>query len=68
MRAGAAPAITDEQRNLLTRWVRTPRTPQSLVLRARIVLMAADGHTNQEIAMASSSILVTACQRRAMAA
>jgi hypothetical protein len=50
MRAGAAPATTDEQRNLLTRWVRTPRTPQSLVLRARIVLMAADGHINQEIA------------------
>jgi transposase len=51
MWAAAAPvAITDEQREVLKRWVRAQRTPQSLVLRARIVLMAADGHTNQAIA------------------
>ena len=51
MWAAAAPvAITDEQREVLKRWVRAQRTPQSLVLRARIVLLAADGHTNQAIA------------------
>ena len=39
----SARAITDEQREALKRWVRAQRTPQTLVLRARIVLMAADG-------------------------
>jgi FixJ family two-component response regulator len=30
--------------------VRSPSTPQGLVQRGRIVLAAADGHTNQQIA------------------
>ena len=42
--------ITREQRRLLEGWVRAPSTPQSVVMRARIVLMAADGASNNRIA------------------
>src|SRR3979411_434281 len=51
MWAVAAPlAITAEQRDVLKRWLRAQRTPQSLVLRTRIVLMAGEGYANSAIA------------------
>ena len=34
----------------LSEWVRRPKTAQALALRARIVLLSAEGHTNTEIA------------------
>ncbi len=42
--------LTDPQRRELTRLLRAGRTAQRLLLRARIVLLAADGLTNTAIA------------------
>lgn len=51
MNKPAAPLkLTDPQRRTLEAWVRAPATPQGLVLRAKIVLAAADGTANQRIA------------------
>ena len=47
--AGALP-ISSEQRRTLEAWVRAQNTPQSVVLRARIALLAADGLPNSRIA------------------
>jgi len=38
--------ISPEQRRTLEAWIRAQNTPQSVVLRARIVLLAADGLSN----------------------
>src|SRR3974377_612794 len=47
-----APAISldPKTRTTLNRWVQAPSTAQALVLRSRIVLAAAAGHANQQIA------------------
>src|SRR5436190_8693380 len=42
--------ISQEQRGLLERWAAAQKTPQSVALRARIVLAAAAGESNSEIA------------------
>lgn len=42
--------IPDEQRALLERWASAHKTPQSVALRARIVLLAAAGESNSAIA------------------
>ena len=42
--------LTDEERKTLKRWARGRRTPARLVLRAKIVLLAADGRMNKDIA------------------
>jgi transposase len=42
--------LEPQVRNTLTQFVRSASTPQSLALRSRIVLAAADGCTNQQIA------------------
>jgi transposase len=42
--------LADDERSKLTAWTRRPKTAQRLALRARIVLAAADGHTNTAIA------------------
>ena len=42
--------ITELQRRTLERWLRAQRTPQQVALRARIILMAADGAANNRIA------------------
>jgi transposase len=42
--------LTAEQRNTLEAWVDAPRTPQKIVLRSRICLLAAEGKPNQVIA------------------
>jgi transposase len=44
--------VSAEQRALLERWVRAHGTPQSIAMRARVVLMAADGQSNSAIARA----------------
>ena len=44
--------MTDDQRSILNQWTRGRSTPQKLVLRARIVLMAATGMANHAIAPA----------------
>ncbi len=42
--------LTTQDRETLTRWTRRPKTAQALALRARIVLAAADGGSNEAIA------------------
>lgn len=44
--------VTEEQRSILNRWIRGRSTAQKLVLRARIVLMAAEGMANHAVAQA----------------
>jgi transposase len=44
--------LTDEQKNQLEKWVRAPSTPQKIVLRARICLLAHAGLPNRRIAQA----------------
>jgi len=43
-------AITEAHRQTLEIWLRAQRTPQQVALRARIILMAADGAANNRIA------------------
>ncbi len=51
MWTAAAPlAITEAHRRTLERWLRAQGTPQQVALRARIILMAADGAANNRIA------------------
>lgn len=49
-RPTAAVELGDEDREVLERWARRPSTAQALAMRSRIVLAAADGVTNTEIA------------------
>src|SRR5688500_14944129 len=42
--------LTDEERVVLERWARRPKTSQGLAMRARIVLAAADGDRSVDIA------------------
>jgi transposase len=50
MRVAVAITLTDQERVTLTKWARGRSTPARLVQRARIVLAAADGLENKEIA------------------
>ena len=45
-----SPALTDAQKQQLDVWVRAPSTPQKIVLRARICLLAHEGLPNRRIA------------------
>jgi len=49
-RPAAQIVLSDDERELLERWARRPQSAQALALRCRIVLAAADGATNQDIA------------------
>src|SRR5258705_13959248 len=42
--------LTDEQKKQLESWVEAPSTPQKIVLRARICLLAHEGLPNRRIA------------------
>jgi transposase len=42
--------VSDEERELLERWARRPKSAQALALRCRIVLAAADGEQSGQIA------------------
>ena len=48
--AATITVISDEQRVVLERWVAAQKTPQSIAMRARIVLGAASGATNTQLA------------------
>ncbi len=50
-RKGIEVVVSELEREQLPSMSRSRSLPHSLVRRAKIVLMAADGHTNQEIAM-----------------
>ena len=42
--------MTDDEREVLVRWSKRPKSPHSIAQRARIVLLAADGLSNNEVA------------------
>ena len=42
--------LSDEEREVLERWARRPKSAQALAFRCRIVLAAADGQSSKEIA------------------
>jgi hypothetical protein len=42
--------LTEDEREVLMRWARCPKSAQALALRCRIVLECAKGDTNQEVA------------------
>ena len=46
----AAVVLTEDERSQLEAWARRPKSAQALALRARIVLAAAEGGTNVEVA------------------
>lgn len=49
-RPTATVVVSDEDRELLERWARRPKSAQALALRCRIVLAAAEDRSNTEIA------------------
>lgn len=51
-RVTPAVVLSEEKRETLVRWSRGRSTPARLVVRARIVLAAADGREDQDIAEA----------------
>jgi transposase len=50
MRVAVAISLMDDERATLTKWSRGRSTPARLVLRAKMILAAADGAENQDIA------------------
>jgi transposase len=56
--------LTDEEREVLTRWVKRPKTSQHLALRARIVLACAEGATNVAVAKQLGVVLQTVSKWR----
>ena len=50
IRRAAEITLSPEQRQMLERLVRSPRTPVRLVLRSSVVLLAGDGIENRDIA------------------
>ena len=58
MRVAKALTLTGEERTKLTKWSRGRSAPARLVMRAKIVLAAAEGRRNDEIAAAGK------CTRR----
>lgn len=50
MRQAISIVLTDEERAMLAKWSRSRTTPNRLVIRAKMVLLAADGLANQAIA------------------
>ena len=49
-RPKASLALTEDERAVLERWARRPKSAQALALRSRIVLACADGTVNKEVA------------------
>jgi transposase len=64
MRVAQAIVICDEDRRTLKRWARGRTTPARLVLRAKIVLLAAAGKRNKDIAAELGTGMKTVCQWR----
>jgi DNA-binding NarL/FixJ family response regulator len=62
MRIAPAIVVSNEDRRTLQRWSRGRTTPARLVLRAKILLLAAAGKLNQEIAVELQTGMKTVCQ------
>src|SRR5262245_51543282 len=65
MRVAPSITLTPEEQAALERWSRGRRTPTRLVLRARIVLAAARGQPNKDIAAALRTTRKTVGEWRA---
>ena len=65
MRVAPSITLTPQERTTLERWSRGRSTPARLVLRARIVLAAASGQQNKDIAAALSTTRKTVGEWRA---
>ena len=61
MRIAPTVVISDADRTMLERWSRGRTTPARLVLRAKIVLLAAAGRLNKEIAAELNTGMKTVC-------
>jgi len=64
MRVAKPITLSDEDRVTLTRWSKGRSTPARLVLRAKIILAAADGKRNCDIAEELHTVMKTVCQWR----
>src|SRR5215203_384834 len=64
MRVAVAIVLEDEVRDTLRRWARGRTTAARLVLRAKIVLLAAEGKFNKDIAAELDTGMKTVCQWR----
>jgi len=64
MRIAPAIVVSDEDRLTLQRWARGRTTAARLVLRAKIILLAAAGRLNQEITAELQTGMKTVCQWR----
>jgi DNA-binding CsgD family transcriptional regulator len=62
MRVAKAITISDAERRTLQKWARGRSTPARLILRAKIVLAAADSKLNKEIAAELGSGMKTVCR------
>ena len=49
MRRAAQLELTDDERTQFCQWARGRRTPVRLVLRAKVILLAAEGHARTRI-------------------
>lgn len=61
MRVAKAITISDDERRTLQKWARGRSTPARLILRSKIVLAAADGKLNQDIAAELQTGMKTVC-------
>src|SRR5690349_11240211 len=61
MRIARVIRVSDEDRPTLDRWARGRSTPARLVLRSKIVLMAAAGRLNKDIAAELGTGMKTVC-------
>lgn len=61
MRVAKQIQLTDEEQTRLRKWSRGRSTPARLVLRAKIVLLAAEGRMNQDIAAELNTSKKTVC-------
>ena len=61
MRVAKEIVLTDEERTTLTKWSRGRATPARVVLRAKIVLLAAEGRLNKDIAVELDTSKKTVC-------
>ncbi len=48
--SSAALSLTSDQRQTLQTWVNAKNTPQKIAFRARLILLASEGHANRQIA------------------